>query len=221
MQTRRKRVHRNPLDPMGLLLKPFAVSSSAAKQSGTCDSIMSKQSKTAKPTRRSVATTVEIRKIELKDIAPVFELGQKAFRAEHLPTLYRSWDEDGVVELFGSSRETCLVAEYGGRIVGFALGTMMQKPNNPWRYGWVEWLAVSKRFKRRGLASRLLARLTELFISREARIMLVDTDEENHEAIAFFRKHGFGQELQHVYLSVNLENHPRYIERQDAEGELD
>lgn len=35
---------------------------------------------------------------------------------------------------------------------------------------------------------------------------------KNHEALAFFRKQGFGQELRHVYLSMNLENHPRYIE---------
>ena len=106
-------------------------------------------------------------------------------------------------------------------IVGFALGAIMKKPRSAWRYGWVEWLGVAPRFKRRGVASRLLARLTEMFIARDVRIMLVDTDVENHDALAFFRKQGFDQELRHVYLSLNLENHPRYIERKDAAGELD
>jgi len=46
--------------------------------------------------------------------------------------------------------------------------------------------------------------------------MLVDTDAGNHNALAFFRKNGFGQEIRHVYLSHNLENHPKYIERKDA-----
>jgi ribosomal protein S18 acetylase RimI-like enzyme len=164
---------------------------------------------------------IEIRKMELRDLPGVFELGQGLFTAEHLPTLYRSWDEDVVVELFGADAETCLVAECNGNIVGFALGGIMKKPRSAWRYGWIEWLGVSPRFKRRGLASRLLARLTEMFIVRDVRIMLVDTDAENHEALAFFRKQGFGQELRHVYLSLNLENHPRYIEYKDAAGELD
>jgi ribosomal protein S18 acetylase RimI-like enzyme len=182
---------------------------------------MARKKKIARRRGRPGSPAVEIREMKLTDLHEVFELGQKLFTAEKLPTLYRSWDEDAVIELFGSDRETCLVAENGKSIVGFALGAMMEKPNNAWRYGWLEWLAVSPRYKRHGLATRLLARLIELFIVRDARIVLVDTDEENHEAIAFFRRRGFGQDLRHVYLSLNLENHPRYIERKDAEGKMD
>lgn len=171
--------------------------------------------------RRNGTAPIEIRPMELRDLPGVFELGQALFTAERLPTLYRAWDEDEVVQLYGTDADTCLVAECEDRIVGFALGSIMKKPRSAWRYGWVEWLGVAPRFKRRGLATRLLSRLTELFIEREARILLVDTDEENHEALAFFRKQGFGQELRHVYLSMNLENHPRYIEQKDAAGELD
>jgi len=57
--------------------------------------------------------------------------------------------------------------------------------------------------------------LTGLFIDYDARIMLVDTAAKNHAALAFFRRNGFGQEIRHVYLSQNLENDPRYIERND------
>ena len=155
--------------------------------------------------------------MELSDLPAVFDLGQRLFTAEKLPTLYRSWDDDAVVELFGSDGDTCLVAEVEGRIAGFALGAMMEKPRSAWRYGWLEWLGVRPRYKRHGVASRLLARLTELFIERDARIMLVDTDEGNHDALAFFRKKGFDQETRHVYLSRNLENHPQYIERKEQE----
>ena len=58
--------------------------------------------------------------------------------------------------------------------------------------------------------------MTNLLIDRDTRIMLVDTDAKNHGALAFFRQHGFGQEMRHIYLSQNLENHPRYLERKDA-----
>jgi ribosomal protein S18 acetylase RimI-like enzyme len=154
--------------------------------------------------------------MELKDIPPVYELGQKLFTAEELPTLYRSWDDHELAQLFNTDSETCLVAEADERIIGFALGKMMDKPRNPWRYGWLLWLGVDPRFKRAGVATRLLHQLTNLFIDSDARIMLVDTDVKNHGAIAFFRNQGFGQEIRHVYLSQNLENHPRYIGRKDA-----
>jgi ribosomal protein S18 acetylase RimI-like enzyme len=159
---------------------------------------------------------VEIRQMELKDLPAVFRLGQRLFTAEKLPTLYRSWDEHEILELFSSDEETCLVAETEGKIIGFALGCMMEKPRSAWRYGWLEWLAVSPRFKRRGIAARLLNQLTQRFIEREARIMLVDTDEDNADALSFFRRTGFGQELKHVYLSRNLDDHPKSGSRKNG-----
>jgi ribosomal protein S18 acetylase RimI-like enzyme len=154
--------------------------------------------------------------MQLRDIPAVFELGQRLFTAEKLPTLYRSWDEHELVQLYGTDQETCLVAEAGDQLAGFALGRVMEKPRSAWRYGWLEWLGVDPAHKRRGIASRLVNQLTELFIEREARIMLVDTDEDNADALAFFRRSGFGQELKHVYLSQNLDDHPKSLERKNG-----
>ena len=152
--------------------------------------------------------------MELRDVAPVFELGQKLFTAEEWPTLYRSWDDHELAQLFSSDADTCLIAETpDGKIVGFALGRVTEKPRSAWRYGLLMWLGVERRFKRAGIATRLVRQLTGLFIDRDARIMLVDTAAKNHAALAFFRRNGFGQEIRHVYLSQNLENDPRYIER--------
>jgi ribosomal protein S18 acetylase RimI-like enzyme len=155
---------------------------------------------------------IELRQMHLEDLPAVFRLGQKLFTAEKLPTLYRSWDDHEILELFRSDEETCLVAEDDGKVVGFALGCMMDKPRSAWRYGWLEWLGVAPRYKRGGIARRLLNQLTQLFIDRDARIMLVDTDEENVDALAFLRETGFGQETRHVYLSRNLDEHPKRIE---------
>ena len=38
--------------------------------------------------------------MQLKDLPAVFALGQRVFTAQQLPTLYRSWDEDEVVQLY-------------------------------------------------------------------------------------------------------------------------
>jgi ribosomal protein S18 acetylase RimI-like enzyme len=167
---------------------------------------------------KSLPLSLTIREMELRDVHGVFELGQRLFTAEKLPTLYRSWDEHELLQLFNAESETCLVAEAEaeGRIVGFALGRVMEKPRSAWRYGWLLWLGIEPALKRRKVAARLLNQLTNLFIERDARIMLVDTDENNRSALAFFRKHGFGQEIRHVYLSLNLENHPRYLERKET-----
>lgn len=163
--------------------------------------------------RRRRPVPVDIRPMELRDLAGVFELGQQLFTAEKWPTLYRSWDDHELLALFHSDGETCLIAEAQGQIVGFALGRIMEKPRSAWRYGWLLWLGVSPAFHRGRVATRLLRRLTELFVARETRILLVDTDEANRHALAFFKRQGFGQAVRHVYLSRNLDDHPRNIER--------
>jgi ribosomal protein S18 acetylase RimI-like enzyme len=172
-----------------------------------------------KPREPSPSPALEIREMELGDIEAVYQLGLRLFTADQWPTLYRSWDEYEVINLFATDGRYCLVAEAGGRVVGFALGTTMRKPRNPWRYGWLLWLGVSPRYKRHGIGTRLVNRLTDIFIENGARMMLVDTDAGNHDAIAFFHKADFGGEIHHVYLSRNLESHPSYIERKEGGDE--
>ncbi len=182
---------------------------------------MDDKPRTVRRRRKAHPPVVEIREMRLDDLPAVFALGQKLFTAEELPTLYRCWDDDEVMQIFSSDQETCLVAVAGDRVVGFALGSTMEKPRNAWRYGWLEWLGVEPSFSRQGLASRLMNQLTSLFIRRDARIMLVDTTEDNLPALAFFRKRGFGHELRHIYLSLNLDAHPEAIERREALSEDD
>lgn len=178
---------------------------------------VSKMNESSRRARRETAVSVVIREMELPDLDPVFALGQKLFTAEKWPTLYRSWDEYEVVHLFGTDGEYCLVAEANGKVIGFALGTLMEKYRSPWRYGWLLWLGVDPRWKRRGIGTRLVRRLTEIFIDKNARMILVDTDAENRDALAFFRGEGFGNEIDHVYLSLNLDTHPKYIRKRELE----
>jgi ribosomal protein S18 acetylase RimI-like enzyme len=151
--------------------------------------------------------------MKLNDIPEIYALGLRLFTAEKFPTLYRCWDEHELVQLFASDEETCLVAEAEDRIVGFALGRIMEKPRSAWRYGWLLWLGVEPGYQRHDVATRLIRQLTHLFVDREARIMLVDTDEHNHRALKFFRKHGFSQERKHVYLAQNLDDYPRRADK--------
>ena len=162
---------------------------------------------------RVASSPITVREMELEDLPKVFALGERLFTAERWPNLYRTWDEYEVIELFATDGETCLVAECDDQLVGFALGTLIEKRHSAWTYGYLLWLGVNPEVGRQGVASRLVSRLRDLFIDAGARMILVDTDSENHQALAFFREQGFGNETGHVYLEQNLTSHPTYVKK--------
>lgn len=155
-------------------------------------------------------SSVVIREMEIEDLSEVFALGEEYFTAELFPSLYRTWDEYELVTMFASDGETCLVAEDGDEIAGFALGTLIEKRRSAWTYGYLVWLCVREGYRGEGVAERLMDRLTEIFIRDGARMLIVDTDADNEAALRFFEKHGFGGEREHVFLSKNLTGHPKY-----------
>ncbi len=158
----------------------------------------------------AIHDSVIVREMELEDLPAVYALGEAVFTADKWPSLYRTWDEYEAVSLFNSDGEFCIVAEYDERLVGFALGSLIEKRKSAWSYGYLTWLAVDPVLKRQGIATRLVDAITETFIRAGARMMIVDTDAENEAAIKFFRRHDFRNEDRHVYLSKNLTSHPDY-----------
>lgn len=168
---------------------------------------------------QSVANrTVTVRELELEDLPAVYALGEAVFTADKWPSLYRTWDEYEAVGLFHSDGEFCFVAEHDQRVVGFALGSLIDKRKSAWSYGYLTWLAVDPKLKRSGIATQLMDAITEAFIRAGARMMIVDTDADNETAISFFHRHDFRNEDRHVYLSKNLTSHPDYrrLRRQKA-----
>lgn len=160
--------------------------------------------------KRDDEKSVIIREMELEDLAAVYALGESVFTADKWPSLYRTWDEYEPVGLFHSSGEFCFIAENDDKLVGFALGTIIEKRKSAWSYGYLTWLAVDPHMKRSGIATQLLDAITEAFILAGARMMIVDTDADNEAAISFFNRNEFDNEVRHVYLSKNLTSHPDY-----------
>ncbi|WP_199248196.1 GNAT family N-acetyltransferase [[Phormidium] sp. ETS-05] len=151
---------------------------------------------------------VNIRDIEIDDLAPVYHLGEELFTSDLYPYLYRTWDEWEVVGLFNTDSDYCLVAEIDDDLAGFILGTIISKGS--WTYGYILWLGVSPKFQRRGVAGKLVDNLVERMIEDGVRFMLVDTDPENTGAVKFFSDKGFGNVRDHIFLSVNLSKHEYY-----------
>ncbi|WP_186646269.1 GNAT family N-acetyltransferase [Fluviispira vulneris] len=162
-----------------------------------------------------------IRELEIQDLAEVYNLGETCFRADLWPMLYRGWDEYEVTTMFNTDGDYCLVAENDEfekgidpddeRIVGFVLGTVMSKPGTAWSYGYIVWLCAHPNWQREGVASKLIDKVVEAFVENEGvRIIMADTDPSNERAVKFFKKKGFDQERQHVFLTSNIENNPLY-----------
>lgn len=153
---------------------------------------------------------VVIREMELDDLPIVYHLGEELFTASKWPVLYRTWDEYEIMERFLSDREFCLVAEQNKKIVGFVIGTIIEKPKAAWIYGYLLWLGVSPTHQKLGIGNNLINHLTRKFIRDGARIMMIDTASDNETAIRFFKKKGFDNIEEHLYLSKSLVEHPYY-----------
>ena len=159
----------------------------------------------------------KIREMDIDDVAQVFHLGERLFEADRMPNLYRTWDEFEVIELFNGDTENCQVAEAGEEIVGFTLGTTVSKSRSAWKYGHLIWLGVDESFQRFGVAERLFQRFRSVMLAQGVRMLIVDTEAENLSALRFFRKMGFGNPQQHIYLSLNLAAKQQQARKKAAE----
>ena len=159
-----------------------------------------------------------VREMEIDDLADVFHLGEKIFTAREVPNLYRTWDEYEVINLFQSDPEFCLVAESDERIVGFILGTTIEKSQSAWKYGHLVWLGVEPDSHRQGIAVKLFKHFTSLMLESGVRMLLTDTEADNLPALHFFRKMGFGQPQQHIYLTLNLSEQQRQLKKKKTMG---
>jgi len=147
---------------------------------------------------------VEVREIELDDLANVFHLGEKLFTSRLLPNMYRTWEEYEVVDLYQTDPELCLAAEADGQLVGFALGTIIEKRQSAWTYGYLVWLGVDPKYNKCGIATKLFKEMKERLEEAGANMLLVDTEADNLAALRFFEKMGFTHPQEHIYLSLNL-----------------
>jgi ribosomal protein S18 acetylase RimI-like enzyme len=161
----------------------------------------------AKGKRRPAIT---IREMEIDDVASVYHLGEELFTSEELPILYRTWDPYEVTDYFSSDSDFCLVAEAQGQIVGFILGTTIEKEGTAWKkYGYVGWMGVDEAFQRTALGSRLYRRLEQRLKEDGVRMVIADTQGDNEDAIAFFKAIGFSVRSEHLWLGKTLRRPPK------------
>jgi ribosomal protein S18 acetylase RimI-like enzyme len=157
-----------------------------------------------------------IRLMEIDDISTVYHLGERLFTSEEFPILYRTWDPYEVSIHFTTDPDYCLVAEADGKVAGFIMGTTIEKEGTAWKkYGYISWIGVDEAFQRSNLGHRLYRKLEVRLRKDGVRMMIVDTEADNQEAIAFFQDMGFSLSSEYVWLAKTL----RRRGKKEAESE--
>ena len=150
---------------------------------------------------------IEIRQMNLDDLSQVWHLGEKIFTPSYLPFTYRTWNVDELLSLFNDDSELCLVAEdvKSGKIVGFALGVILKRPQSRWKYGYFNWVGIQKIRQKSGVGKRLYNELEKRFKQKGAKIAIVDVENNNPAGTRFVKRLGFKEAEGYLWFSKSIE----------------
>ncbi len=152
---------------------------------------------------------IKIRLATIDDLAAVFHLGEALFTPQDVSNLYRTWNEFEVTGLFNNSPDYMLVAIAGQKkVVGFAIGNVIEKRGSAWTYGHLLWLGVDPAFAGLGVGSMLFERFRRIMDNDDVRMLIIDTQADNDGALEFFKRKGFANPIDHVYMTLNLDETP-------------
>jgi len=97
----------------------------------------------------------------------------------------------GILRRYGrGARSRFLVAEDGGRIVGFIVGEVRDWEFGSPPCGWVFGIGVPAELREAGVATRLLEAITEAFRRRGVTTMRTLIARDNRLVLSFFRSQG-------------------------------
>ena len=155
-------------------------------------------------TKPKPADELIVRDMTIDDLAAVFHLGERLFTVDYSPSMYRTWDEYEITTLFNSDNELCIVADLNDEIVGFALGTTVEKQHSSWKYGYLVWIGTRPGLQKGGVGKELFDEIKDRMVDQGVRMVIIDTDADNKAGINFFKKQGFDNIQKHVYMTLNL-----------------
>jgi len=119
-------------------------------------------------------------------------------RAEDLDVLYRIEMEcfgrdaftRGLLAYFlALSDFVNLVAEVDGKIAGFLVGSIRRVGSR--KIGHIYTVDVSRKYRRVGVASKLLSDLEKIYLENEVDVCYLEVRVDNVAALNLYRKHGF------------------------------
>ncbi|WP_297475112.1 ribosomal protein S18-alanine N-acetyltransferase [Thermococcus sp.] len=121
---------------------------------------------------------VSIRPARLFDIPEVVRIERASFNEEYPRGIFLTFLE--------SNPDTFLVAEYGGRVIGYVMGYL-----RPDMEGHIMSIAVDPEYRRNGIGTALLTEVIERLINEGARYIGLEVRVSNERAIRLYESLGF------------------------------
>lgn len=131
---------------------------------------------------------IRVRDMVVGDFPAVFEMGKREFDMTQFYHQY--WNLSELSKHLEHDGELSIVAELGGRVVGFALG---HRRFSMWEsdLGHFEWIAVSRKHQRKGVGSLLCREMLKRFHRMRVTRVLTDIRGENIASTKLFEKFSF------------------------------
>ncbi len=153
--------------------------------------------------KRRIEELVTVRTMFIDDLGSVWRLGEAQFTGE-ISYSKRLWTEDELLARFVDNQDLCLVAEFNGRTVGFVLGGILKRSGSSWATGYFLWIAVAKRYQKKGVARKLYRELERRLRERGARNVICEVETRNFKALDFMRRVGFREDHTVSFLKKRL-----------------
>jgi len=134
--------------------------------------------------------SVQIRPMTIREYDAVMALWQRAglpFEPEGRDSFH------AVARQLHASGHLMFVAEADGQIVGTAFGS------HDGRKGWINRLAVDPRYRRRGIAKQLVAKVEEALAHEGIIIVAALVEAPNEPSLKLFRKLGYEERRDIIY----------------------
>jgi len=122
------------------------------------------------------------READIDDLDTLYRIELECFDREAITKNQLAW-------FLRSLKFVSLVAEVNHDIAGFIIGSVEYYENKI--YGHVYSLDVSRRYRRMGVASKLLDEAERIFAGNGAGVCLLEVCTDNVEALRLYRKRGY------------------------------
>ncbi len=137
----------------------------------------------------SGALRIRVRKVESGDLQEVVGINRRSFVLPYTVSVFR--------EFYNEHRYAFLVADHGGRVVGYAMSRILRKLDLRGfavkKIGHIMSVAVEPEFRRRGIGKQLLARTMEVLWENGASELRLEVRVSNRLAIEMYRGAGFSE----------------------------
>jgi N-acetylglutamate synthase-like GNAT family acetyltransferase len=95
--------------------------------------------------------TIAIHEMDAEDVAGILEI-ERAAKGQHRATTYAPMPDSSI----GGEIDYSVVAEDGGRIIGFVLARVVRSPSGPTDVAWIEFVGIHPDYQGRGIGKKLI-----------------------------------------------------------------